>query len=125
MSSVIMPFPFKLRSPIQFDPVLVTIVLTLLLGGLVILASASISISDGATGHPFLYVEKQLLAIFIGMLGGGLCLLVPMHVWQSLGPLLLLLAIAFAFRRSDSRRRIQRKWQHALAARRLYEFAGI
>lgn len=97
MSSVIMPFPFKLRSPIQFDPVLVTIVLTLLLGGLVILASASISISDGATGHPFLYVEKQLLAIFIGMLGGGLCLLVPMHVWQSLGPLLLLLAIALLF----------------------------
>ncbi|MGB5334944.1 MAG: putative lipid II flippase FtsW, partial [Woeseiaceae bacterium] len=76
------------------DPVLLTIVLTLLLGGFVILASASISISDNATGNPFFYVQRQLLAAAIGVLAGGVCLFVPMRVWQSLGPLMLATAIA-------------------------------
>lgn len=92
--SVTMPFPARLRTPLQFDPVLLTIALVLLLGGLVILASASISISDSIAGEPFFYVERQLLAALIGGVAAFLCLLVPMHVWRSLGPVLLLLGIA-------------------------------
>ena len=44
--SALMPFPARLKTELQIDPVLLTIVLALLLGGFVILASASISISS-------------------------------------------------------------------------------
>lgn len=92
--SVTMPFPAHLKSPLQIDTVLIAIVLTLLLGGMVILASASISISDNATNEPFFYLQRQAIAAVIGAAGAMLCMLVPMHVWQSLGPLLLLIGLA-------------------------------
>jgi cell division protein FtsW len=88
-----MPFPARLRTEFKLDPVLLTIFMTLLLGGLVILASASITISDNATGNPFFYLQRQLLAAAIGSVAGLFCLFVPMRVWQSLGPLMLLLAL--------------------------------
>jgi len=89
-----MPFPARLKVPVQFDPVLMTVVFTLLLGGLIILASASISIADGTTGEPFYYVQRQLVAIAIGLASATFCLFVPMHIWRSLGPMMLLLGIA-------------------------------
>jgi len=92
--SVTMPFPARLRTELQIDPVLLSIVMTLLLGGFVILASASISISDNAAGNPFYYVQRQLLAATIGAVAGGICLFVPMNVWRSLGPLLLFTGLA-------------------------------
>ncbi len=92
--SASMPFPARLKTALQIDPVLMTIVLALLLGGFVILASASISISDNAAGNPFFYVQRQLLAAAIGVVAGGVCLFVPMQVWQSLGPLMLFTGLA-------------------------------
>ncbi len=92
--SATMPFPARLRTELQIDLVLLSIVMALLLGGFVILASASISISDNAAGNPFFYVQRQLLAATIGAVAGGICLFVPMSVWRSLGPLLLLTGIA-------------------------------
>ncbi len=92
--SATMPFPVRLRTELQIDPVLLSIVMALLLGGLVILASASISVSDSAAGNPFFYVQRQLLAAAIGAVAGGVCLFVPMSVWRSLGPLLLLTGLA-------------------------------
>ncbi len=89
-----MPFPARLRTELKLDPVLLTLVMTILLGGFVILASASITISDNATGNPFFYVERQLLAAAIGTAAGLFCLFVPMRAWQSLGPLMLLLGLA-------------------------------
>jgi cell division protein FtsW len=89
-----MPFPARLRTELKLDPVLVTLVLMLLLGGFVILASASITISDNATGNPFFYLERQLIAAAIGLAAGAFCLFVPMSVWQSLGFLMLLVGIA-------------------------------
>ena len=95
--SATMPFPARLKTGLKIDPVLLTIVLALLFGGLVILASASITISDNASGNPFFYVERQLVAAAIGIAGGMFCLFVPMHVWQKLGPLLLLAGIVLLF----------------------------
>jgi cell division protein FtsW len=92
--SAIMPFPARLRTELKLDPVLVTLVLVLLLGGFVILASASITISDNATGNPFFYLERQLIAAAIGIAAGAFCLFVPMSVWQSLGFLMLLVGLA-------------------------------
>ncbi len=95
--SATMPFPARLRTELKLDPVLLTIVMTLLLGGFVILASASITISDNATGNPFFYLERQLLAAAIGIAAGLFCLFVPMRAWQSLGPLMLLAGLALLF----------------------------
>ncbi|NNC76460.1 MAG: putative lipid II flippase FtsW [Woeseiaceae bacterium] len=93
-TSITFPFPARLKTSLQFDPVLLTIVLTLLLGGFVILASASISVSDNATGNPFFYVQRQLVAAAIGVVGGFICLFIPMQVWRTLGPLMLLAGLA-------------------------------
>lgn len=92
--SITMPFPARLKTALQIDPVLMTIALTLLLGGFVILASASISISDNAAGNPFFYLQRQMFAAAIGTVAGGICLFVPMQVWRSLGPLMLFTGIA-------------------------------
>jgi cell division protein FtsW len=92
--SAMMPFPARLKTELKLDPVILGLVLVLLLGGFVILASASITISDNATGNPFFYLERQLVAAAIGLAAGLFCLFVPMHVWQTLGPLLLLVGLA-------------------------------
>jgi cell division protein FtsW len=92
--SITMPFPARLRVPLQIDPVLMTIALVLLLGGLVILASASITVSDGVAGQPFFYLERQMAAAVLGAVAAIFCVFVPMRAWQSLGPLMLLLGIA-------------------------------
>jgi len=87
-----MPFPVRLRIPVRIDPVLLGITLTLLLGGLVILASASIATADNATGDPFYYVSRQSVAALLGVVAGFVCLFVPMHFWRNIGPLALLFA---------------------------------
>lgn len=94
LQSAIMPFPARLKTPLQIDPVLFTVTVALLLAGLVILASASMSISDSISDNPFFYVERQLLAAALGIGGAFICVLIPMQVWRDLGPLLLLIGIA-------------------------------
>jgi len=88
-----MPFPARLRAHIELDPVLSSIVLTLLLGGLVALASASISTADNATGDPFFYLSRQAIAAALGTVAGAICLFVPMQFWRNTGPLMLLIAL--------------------------------
>ncbi|MFQ6004709.1 MAG: putative lipid II flippase FtsW [Woeseia sp.] len=91
-SSATMPFPVRLRTPLKMDPVLLSIGLALLIGGMVILASASISVSDNAVGEPFYYVQRQAIAAAIGGGLGFICLFIPMSVWRTLGPLMLLVS---------------------------------
>ena len=95
--SLTMPFPARLRVPLCFDSVLVSICVALLLGGLVILASASIAVSDQATGDPFFYLERQVIAALLGLAAGSVCLFIPMSFWQSVGPLMLLAGLAMLF----------------------------
>ena len=83
------PFPARMKTELQVDSVMLTIVLALLMGGFVILASASITISDSSANNPFFYVQRQLLAAAIGGAAGFVCLFIPMQVWRSLGPLVL------------------------------------
>ncbi len=94
MSASTFPFPARMRTELKIDTVLLTIVLMLLLGGFVVLASASISISEDAASNPFFYVERQLLAAAIGTIAGAVCLFIPMQVWRNLGPLVLLLGLS-------------------------------
>ena len=83
------PFPARMKTELQIDSVMLTLVLALLLGGFVILASASISISDDTTSNPFFYIQRQLIAAAIGTVAGFVCLFIPMQVWRSMGPLVL------------------------------------
>lgn len=92
--SATMPYPVRLKTEIRIDYVMLMIVLALLFGGLVILASASITISDNIADRPFFYVERQLLAAGIGGIAAFACLYIPMRVWQSLSLLMLLVGFA-------------------------------
>ena len=94
LQSATMPFPAQLKTRLQIDPVLMAVGMTLLLGGLVILTSASASISDNAIGNPFYYVERQAIAAAIGGTVAFACLFIPMHVWERLSPLMLLVGLA-------------------------------
>jgi cell division protein FtsW len=94
LQSATMPFPARLKTPLQFDPVLLGLGLTLLLGGLVILASASVSVSASTADYAFHFVARQAAAAALGGLAAFVCLFVPMHVWQKLGPLMLLAGLA-------------------------------
>ena len=93
-NSVTMPFPIRIKTSLKLDFVLLLIVGTLFFGGLVILASASITVSDNAVGAPFYYVQRQLFAALIGALATAACVLVPMRAWQTLSPVILLLGLA-------------------------------
>ncbi len=94
ISSITMPFPARRRVPLQVDPVLLVITAALLFGGIVILASASISISDNAENDPFYYVGRQAIAALIGGAAGFTLLFIPMRVWNKVGPLMLLIGLA-------------------------------
>ncbi len=90
--SAMMPFPVRLKTPICLDPVLLAIVTTLILGGLIVLASASISIADNASNDPFFYVSRQALAALLGAGAGFACIFIPLRFWFNTGPLMLLIA---------------------------------
>jgi cell division protein FtsW len=79
---------------LQINGPLLTISLLLLLGGMVVLASASVSVSDRSFGDPFFYLERQAVAALIGLTIGGMCLFIPMRLWQSLSLLFVLIALA-------------------------------
>ena len=87
-----MPFPIQLREPIRIDPVLLAVSLALLLGGLVVLASASIATADNASGDPFFYISRQAFAALLGGIAGFTCLFIPVSFWRQTGPLMLLAA---------------------------------
>lgn len=94
VSSITMPFPARTQRSMEIDPVLLTIALTLLFGGIVILASASMSISDKTVNDPFYYVGRQAIAALLGAAAALACLLIPMRFWRSVGPLALLAGLA-------------------------------
>lgn len=93
-ASATMPFPAQLKTPLKLDPVLLGTLITLLLGGLVILASASISIGDNIANDPFFFVSRQAVAVLLGCAAGFACLFIPLRFWFGAGPLMLLIAFA-------------------------------
>jgi cell division protein FtsW len=62
--------------------------------GLIMVASASISLADKTTGSPFYYLTRQLIFAVAGGGIGVLMYLLPLSWWQRSGYLLLMLAFA-------------------------------
>ena len=92
-ASIAMPFPVQIRNRYSLDSLLLGLAVTLLAGGFVILASASMSVSDRLTGEPFFYTQRQLVAAVLGLIAAGFCIAVPMRLWKGVGFLMLLLSL--------------------------------
>ncbi len=80
-----------IRTP--FDPVLLSTVIALLLLGLVMVASSSISIADRQTGQPLYYLWRQLAFTSIGILSGYVVFRLPLKVIEKSGPMLVMFSM--------------------------------
>ncbi len=76
----------------RLDPVLLLLVAGLLLIGLVMVSSASIATAEREFANPFHYLERQLLAVVLGLIAAGLAMLIPSTVWERLSFPLLVVA---------------------------------
>lgn len=79
--------------PAFADPMLLGFTAALLALGLVMVASASISIAARDTGMPLYFLQKQLVFAVAGFAGGWLATLIPTRVWERLGLVALGLAL--------------------------------
>src|SRR4029453_7793318 len=75
-----------------FDSVLVLTVGALLLLGLVMMTSASISIADKQLHEPLRYFEKQMVGVVLGLVAAVLAMMIPTNVWERISLPLLLFA---------------------------------
>jgi len=66
----------------------------LLLLGLVMVTSASMTIADREFSDPFHFAERQAAFALLGVLAAIVALEVPLRVWERLAPLLLIAALA-------------------------------
>jgi cell division protein FtsW len=93
MSSAAMSMPRTGReSGLHLDPVLIGIVMSILLFGLVMVTSASISIASHEGGDPFVYVRSQLLLALGGVAVAVVLCAVPTSLMQQYSTVLLGLA---------------------------------
>jgi cell division protein FtsW len=75
------------------DALLTGIAGALLLIGMIMVASASMSIAENDAGGPFYYLLRQLAFAGAGLVAAAVAYVVPTGVWQRLGPLLLAVAL--------------------------------
>ena len=68
-----------------FDPWVILLATSIMVLGIIMVGSASISIADRNNGTPFYYLYRQLLATGLGVFLGALVLLIPMKLWEKLG----------------------------------------
>lgn len=73
----------------RFDQLLVLGVALLLGIGLIMVASASMSLAERNHGTPLYFFWRQASAVGVGLVGAWLMLRIPSDLWQKLGPLLL------------------------------------
>ena len=77
----------------EHDPWLVLVVLFLLVAGVVMVASASVALAERLHQDPFYYLQRQVLALGVGLGFAAAILKSPVSLWEKLGTPLLLLAI--------------------------------
>jgi cell division protein FtsW len=73
-----------------FDQALILSVAGILLLGLVMVTSASISIADRQMHEPLHFLERQVVGVVLGLIGGAFMMFIPTSVWERMAlPLLL------------------------------------
>jgi cell division protein FtsW len=76
---------------LALDPVVVATACGLLLVGLVMVTSSSLSVG-ARSGDPFFYFTRQLFSALLGCTAGAAMLLVPISAWKRLAPALLVVS---------------------------------
>jgi cell division protein FtsW len=71
------------------DPWVIGPVAALLLIGLVMVASASIGVSDREMGAPFYYFQRQLMFVGLGLVAATMAMAIPTTVWEKYSMVLL------------------------------------
>ena len=87
----------KRRGGLRIDTVTLALVLAIVLLGLVMVTSASISIASQENGEMFFYLARQLVLTLIGTAAAALVLLVPTERLEKLAVPLLIAAFALLF----------------------------
>lgn len=78
-----------------FDPILMLTTAGIVLMGLVMVTSASISVADRQMHEPLYYLGRQGIGLSLGLLAAIVMMFIPTHVWERLAMPLLLLAFLF------------------------------
>jgi len=74
---------------LSLDPWVFGPVAALLLVGLVMVASASIGVSDREMGAPFFYFQRQLMFVGLGLVAATIAMTIPTAVWEKYSMVLL------------------------------------
>ena len=69
----------------NIDKALLIAIITLLMGGMVMLVSASMPFAEKSLGDPFAYFYKQSSAVFLGIIASLIFFLTPTQYWEKLG----------------------------------------
>ena len=85
------------RMPFAWDSVTLGLVAALLLVGLVMVTSASMSVAAKNLGDPFYFLERQFLFGLCGVVLAWIVTRVPADVWEKHSLVLLLLGLALLF----------------------------
>jgi cell division protein FtsW len=75
-----------------FDGVLLSSVAAILLLGLVMMTSASVSIADRQVHEPLYYLEREMIGVALGVVAALIAMAIPASVWERLAMPLLLFA---------------------------------
>lgn len=76
-----------------FDASLMLIAGAIVLLGLVMMTSASISVADKLAHEPFHFLERQSVGLALGVIAAAIMMLIPTHVWERMALPLLVVAI--------------------------------
>lgn len=77
----------------DFDRALIFATGALLVIGLIMVGSASISIAASKLSHPLFYFNRQLIFALVGIVIAAMVLTVRLEVWRQLAPLLLIIGV--------------------------------
>lgn len=67
--------------------------IALLILGLIMVGSSSVSIAERKLGEPFYYLWRQLMFTGVGLLVAFVVIKIPMRIWQELGPALVIVSL--------------------------------
>jgi len=96
MTAVTMGYGSRTRErlPFQWDPVTLMLSAALLLIGMIMVTSASMSVAARDLGNPFYFLERQLLFGILGVAGALVLTRIPTVLWDRLSLPLMLIGLA-------------------------------